>query len=89
MRNDIWVANVTWLLATSVSFGQVNSSPHFEVASVRYAGSGGNPLPRQGGPGSTDPGRVTFERTTLEVLIQVAYGGVRPLTPIRFPAPTG
>jgi uncharacterized protein (TIGR03435 family) len=47
-------------------------SPHFEVASVK-------PSPQQkfgafsGGPGSSDPERMTYESTTLENLIRDAY----------------
>jgi uncharacterized protein (TIGR03435 family) len=47
-------------------------SPHFEVASVKRS-------PQQrfgafsGGPGSSDPERITYESTTLENLIRDAY----------------
>src|SRR5579863_10342124 len=93
MRNGIWFASVTWLFATSLGFGQVNSSPHFDVASVRVTArplpmsAGGHPMAMIGGPGTADPGRVNWESTTLEVLIQLAYGGARTLTPDQVSGP--
>ncbi len=59
------------VLATA-AFGQTA----FEVASVRpvpdigYPGQGIS----RGGPGTTDPGRLTFEHATLKLLVMHAYG---------------
>jgi uncharacterized protein (TIGR03435 family) len=73
MLSSAWFANVAWLLAATFSFAQETPYPHFEVASVKPASvSGFGPF--SGGPGSSDPERVTFGGTTLEVLIQEAYG---------------
>ncbi len=64
------------MAATASCFGQTDS-PRFEVASVK-------PSPQQGlgrfsgGPGSSDPERIIYESTTLENLLQGAYGGLRP-----------
>jgi uncharacterized protein (TIGR03435 family) len=68
------VPRTPWLVAfgCAICLAQGDSSPHFEVASVK-------PSLQQrfgafsGGPGSSDPGRITFESTTLENLIQGAY----------------
>jgi uncharacterized protein (TIGR03435 family) len=68
--SSVWFANAAWLLAAAISFGQETPSPHFEVATVKPAKGVG---PLSGGPGSSDPERVTFEGATLEVLIQNAY----------------
>jgi uncharacterized protein (TIGR03435 family) len=58
--------------ACSLCIAQSESSPHFEVASVKPMGEGrlGS---FSGGPGSTDPDRITFQATTIEILIRSAY----------------
>ncbi len=71
MRSRLLAALLTVLGA---SFGQTGT-PQFEVASVKPAGpfvpgSGGG---MRGGPGTGDPGRVTFSRATLSDLISQAY----------------
>ncbi len=71
MLNSVCVANVAWLLTATFSFGQENPSPHFEVAAIKPATGRG---PFSGGPGSSDPERITYAGTTLEILIQEAYG---------------
>jgi uncharacterized protein (TIGR03435 family) len=71
MPNGVWLANMAWLLAAAFSFAQENPAPHFEVASIRPASG---PGAFSGGPGSSDPERITFGGTTLEILIQNAYG---------------
>lgn len=73
MRTSVWLASAAWLSTAPFSFGQGNPSPHFEVASVKQA-TGNKPGLFSGGPGSSDPERVTYDGTTLEVLIQNAYG---------------
>lgn len=73
MSNRFLVGNALLLLAAISSAAQDNPSPHFEVASVKPA-TGSGPPSFSGGPGSSDPERITYERTTLEVLIQGAYG---------------
>jgi uncharacterized protein (TIGR03435 family) len=53
-----------------------DDEPAFEVASVRpvpdigYPGLGVS----RGGPGTADPGRLTFEHATLKLFMMVAYG---------------
>jgi uncharacterized protein (TIGR03435 family) len=51
--------------------------PAFEVASVKHlapdSGEPGSNLMR-GGPGSADPGRITFPSVTLKRLLMAAYG---------------
>jgi uncharacterized protein (TIGR03435 family) len=62
-------------LACGSGLAQTDSSPHFEVASVKPAsGTRGN---FSGGPGSSDPARASWERISLLNLISVAYY-VRP-----------
>ena len=73
MLNNRWLPKVAWLLTATFSFAQETPSPHFEVASVKPASASGFG-PFSGGPGSSDPERVTFGGTTVEVLIQEAYG---------------
>ena len=70
MLNSLWFANVAWLLTAAVSLGQENPSPRFDVASVKPATGLGV---FSGGPGSSDPERITYEGTTLENLIEDAY----------------
>jgi uncharacterized protein (TIGR03435 family) len=68
------ISRAPWLLAFGCAFclAQNDSSLGFDVASVK-------PAPQQrlgafsGGPGSSDPGRITYESTTLENLIRGAY----------------
>jgi uncharacterized protein (TIGR03435 family) len=57
-------------LAGVSCLAQDDLSPHFEVAAVKPAKGFG---PFSGGPGSSDPERVTYQGTTLETLICGAY----------------
>jgi uncharacterized protein (TIGR03435 family) len=57
------------------AFGQVAENLTFEVASVKPAavpaqGRGGG---RRGGPGTPDPGQITWNMPTLRVLLTTAY----------------
>jgi uncharacterized protein (TIGR03435 family) len=63
------------LMASGMAFGQTAGSKlTFEVASVRPAEQAQGELGRmQGGPGTPDPGRVTFTRSTLAQLLTRAY----------------
>jgi uncharacterized protein (TIGR03435 family) len=69
--------------ACSLCIAQSESSSHFEVASVKPMGEGrlGS---FSGGPGSTDPERITFQATTIEILIRAAYN----LLPYQISAPS-
>jgi uncharacterized protein (TIGR03435 family) len=61
------------ILACTFCVGQSAVTPRFEVASVKpAAGTGFGRF--SGGPGSSDPERITYERATLELLISNAYG---------------
>src|SRR5580698_1499923 len=57
---------------TAAAFGQTA----FEVASVRPVPDTGYPGQgiSRGGPGTADPGRLTFEHATLKLLVMHAYG---------------
>ena len=60
------------LLPRAVRLGQATDSPTFEVAAVRPSG------PREatsssGGPGTADPGRMTWTGQTLYKLLWIAY----------------
>jgi uncharacterized protein (TIGR03435 family) len=64
------------ILACGPVFGQAPGKLEFEVASVKPAApqTGGRIfVGRQGGPGTPDPGRVTFTNTALKQLITLAY----------------
>ena len=69
---------LAFMLAAAGAF-PVQAQPgklEFEVASVKPAApqAGGRIfVGRQGGPGTPDPGRVTFTNTALKQLITLAY----------------
>lgn len=49
--------------------------PDFDAASVKvFAPGGSTPLGQRGGPGTSDPGRITLGRITLMPLVAKAYG---------------
>ena len=54
--------------------------PSFEVASVKPAitGTGGINVSLSGGPGTSDPGRISYTNMTLEDIIKVAYAIMGP-----------
>src|ERR1700733_8096956 len=64
------------VFAPTVVHGQATEKPEFEVASIRPAPNLGYPGPgiSRGGPGTPDPGQLTFEHATLALLIRLAYG---------------
>lgn len=71
-----WCATAVVLVA-GAAFAQDNSSPAFEVASVRYAGSGavdGRIAVLNGGPGTDDPETITWRRQPLSRLLVTAFG---------------
>lgn len=49
------------------------AQPSFDAASVRLAGPGQGGGP-QGGPGTSNPGRITYTRAPLGILLTAAYG---------------
>jgi uncharacterized protein (TIGR03435 family) len=64
------------LAACGVAFGQgADPKLTFEVASVKQAGAPvrGQGFGVQGGPGTSDPGRITYSRASLGQLVAQAY----------------
>jgi uncharacterized protein (TIGR03435 family) len=62
-------------VAFAQSPGSVNSSVKFEVASVRPAVRDEDaPSFMRGGPGTSDPGRITYQRVSLARFFYAAYG---------------
>lgn len=60
-----------WALAASVAFAQ---SPAFEAASVRPTPADSRIRPAiRGGPGTSDPGQITFTNIPLLTILQRAY----------------
>jgi len=73
------VTACTWAIALGSIFAQTaNSQLTFEVASVRPSApvppSGGVYFgPARGGPGTPDPGQITWSYATLKVMLLTAY----------------
>jgi uncharacterized protein (TIGR03435 family) len=64
------------VVVAAVAFAQTSSRPTFEVASVRYAGSGAvgdRPTVLRGGPGTDDPETITWKWQPLLRLLVVAF----------------
>src|SRR5579872_2065119 len=67
------------VFAYAVAFGQPTQSPTFEVASVKPSapvppGGGGVYFgPARGGPGTTDPGQISWFYARLIDLLMTAY----------------
>ncbi len=64
-------------ILTPLAFAQAGpAKPAFEVASVRRSAQ--DPQNKQGmmrgGPGTEDPGRLTYENATLRMILTMAYG---------------
>ena len=76
MRRGMWCAG---LLALTVWTGAAQTgpaSPAFDVASVKQAApiTGGRIMVRmQGGPGSPDPGQITYTNVSMKNLLMTAY----------------
>lgn len=67
-----------WVFGCALAFGQATPSPTFEVASVKPSApvppSGGVYFgPPRGGPGTPDPGQITWTYATLRGLLMTAY----------------
>jgi uncharacterized protein (TIGR03435 family) len=63
-------------LCAAAAIAQTTEGPTFEVASIKPAapqGPGKVMMGRSGGPGSRDPGQVTYFNATLKMLLQDAY----------------
>jgi uncharacterized protein (TIGR03435 family) len=72
-----------WALAVALAGGAfrlavpaAEAQPRFEVASVKVAGPRvpGATYEMRGGPGTGDPGQITYPRVALKVLMMRAYG---------------
>jgi len=64
-----------FLLLCIVAVAQDPASPRFEVASVKQAAPNHEISPiMRGGPGTSDPERITWEQVTLTRLLSVLYG---------------
>jgi uncharacterized protein (TIGR03435 family) len=62
-------------LAADVAVAQDSGRVKFEVASVRPGNRNDDtPAVRQGGPGTSDPEQITYERIPLVRLLLIAYG---------------
>jgi len=68
-----------WVFACSLAFGQPTQGLTFEVASVKPSapvppGGGGVYFgPARGGPGTADPGQITWSYARLIDLLMTAY----------------
>jgi uncharacterized protein (TIGR03435 family) len=63
------------VIALAVSGLAQERQPQFDAASVKvFDAQGSVPMGQRGGPGSSDPGRITFGRTILMQLLAKAYG---------------
>jgi uncharacterized protein (TIGR03435 family) len=72
MREIVFGAILLGLLGPSAIAQEV--SPHFEVASVKPAAPQANGrVGLRGGPGSNDPGRITYTNVTPRMVIENAY----------------
>jgi len=77
MRNITWIANGVVLVCLSVA-GQSPEGPTFEVASVKRTPP---PEPNarvffgppRGGPGTSDPGQITWTNAALRNIVMTAY----------------
>jgi uncharacterized protein (TIGR03435 family) len=72
-------ASALWILGCAFGLGQPAPSPTFEVASVKLSPpvppNGGVYFgPPRGGPGTPDPGRITWTYANLAGLLMTAYG---------------
>lgn len=61
------------MLAVTAGVAAPQTTPRFEVASVKTT-NGGGPISMKGGPGTADPGRVAIENFDLRKLLTKAYG---------------
>jgi len=64
------------LLLAAPLLAQPAAQPRFDVASIKVGGEyePQNYQRKHGGPGTSDPGRVTFSQMPLDTLILMAYG---------------
>ena len=64
-----------WTITVSLACAQTaESSPAFEAASVKPSPLSGGGFHLSGGPGTNDPGRITYENVPLRIVLLTAYG---------------
>ena len=69
------VGIVVGILGAPVSWAQPPiAPPEFEVASVKPMPPSSPQHPETGGPGTTDPGQITWSGVRLRTLLKTAYG---------------
>jgi len=69
----ISIGVVSLLIIGHVSAGWAAQDRDFEAASIKPAEATERYQPKSGGPGTRDPGRVRFVKTTLAELLQTAH----------------
>lgn len=74
-----WTMNQRVILLTASGLSYLNiccfaQEPLFEAASVKTAGDNERYVSMSGGPGTTDPGRVRFQKVSLVALLTEAFG---------------
>src|SRR4051794_8869344 len=77
MRFGIWNAGVLALSVCALSAQVPSGSPTFDVASVKPAApsTDGRIMTRmQGGPGSSDPGQISYLNASMKNLLTIAFG---------------
>jgi uncharacterized protein (TIGR03435 family) len=70
------VASSMFIMAALFAAEQNTSTPRFDVASVRPVADE-VPLGYYGGPGSSDPSRISYSRVTMLTLLREAFGAKR------------
>jgi uncharacterized protein (TIGR03435 family) len=63
--------HLLWISVLSV--GVAAAQPAFEVASVRQSAESGGRFTLTGGPGTSDPGRITYTNVPLRRVLLIAY----------------
>jgi uncharacterized protein (TIGR03435 family) len=76
MRKVLWSAGIA-VFACALAFGQAEENLTFEVASVKPAApppaDGRMFFGSRGGPGTPDPGQITWTNANLKTLLTIAY----------------
>jgi uncharacterized protein (TIGR03435 family) len=63
-------------IVVGIAYGQASASEKFEVASVKLAGPPalGQGTEARGGPGTSDPGQISYTRMFLSRVFRIAFG---------------
>jgi uncharacterized protein (TIGR03435 family) len=75
MRAASVFAGVTFLFASGLAPGQTPAKEEFEVATVKRSAPPAGPIlvGMGGGPGTPDPGRITYSYLSLKTLLMTGY----------------